>query len=69
MAHLQANEMGNRSRSFVHYCSHTKVGRGLHTEGGIAWTYTHLDVMKYALSGLVVVSTCMDIIGWELCIS
>lgn len=69
MAHLQADEMGNTSRGFVHYCSYTMVERHLHTGGGIAWTCTLLDVMKYGLSGLAVVSTCMDIIGWELHIS
>lgn len=33
MAHLQAYDMGHKSRSFVHYCSHTMVGRCLHTGG------------------------------------
>ena len=31
MAHLQANDMGHTSRDFVHCCSHTMVGRRLHT--------------------------------------
>ena len=33
MAHLQANDMGHTSRDFVHYCSHTMIGRRLHMGG------------------------------------
>ena len=52
MARPQADNMGQMSRGLVHYCSHKMVGRRLHTGGSFAWTYTLLDVMKYALSGL-----------------